>query len=296
MGTELGVPVADATRYGDPRRRGDDLRSRDPEQRLQLCHLDRDSCTRAVALLEGGLECQETVHPGEGVRAPARGDGPAVGASGDMSHPTRLFEGWSPGDVVAKRTVESERRHADHDQPRVRGAQGLDVEAEMGEHPGGEVLDEDVGFGDEPAGEPLSVGVREVQGEAALVEVGRLPDRAPLPPIVTELGRRRAVPERVRSGAGLHLEDVGAERSQEHRDDRSSPIDREIDDLEARVGETGATATPRRSGGRGDRSGSAGREPPRRARDREAELWGIREGRAGDQLRMAEQSVAVHYS
>src|SRR5262245_34061278 len=95
------------------------------------------------------------------------------------------------------------------------GAHGLLVEAEPVHYARSEVLDEDVCVTHQPGGNVAVAAVAEVQYDAALVPVKAKVIRASVG------GERRTPSPRVVAVGALHLDDVGAQIAQGHRDERA---------------------------------------------------------------------------
>ena len=97
------------------------------------------------------------------------------------------------------------------------------AEAEVVHDPRREVLEQHVGVVDEPEEQVAPLGAGEVEGDAALVVVRAVVQRAPLPPAVLRRRPRRRVAHEVGAGDRLDLDHVGAERAEHVGRGRSGP-------------------------------------------------------------------------
>ena len=131
--------------------------------------------------------------------------------AGHRRHAGHLFDVQRPAHVIAPRAVEAESRHANGDHVRAQRGQRFVVQPELLHHSRGEVLHDDVGLRSEPMGEVAAGRRAQVQRDVTLIQVGGLPQRTALVPVLAleRLGARIA--ESVRPLDRLELDDVGAE-------------------------------------------------------------------------------------
>jgi hypothetical protein len=134
-------------------------------------------------------------------------------------------EGASPG----VRAGLAETGDTQHDQARVEGLQLLRARTPLLQHAGAEVLDQHVGIGYEVAQDLLAFGRTEVQRHASLVAGDDLPPQ-PVTVLVRAV-RSRRIAHRV-----LHLDDVGAEVTEQHGCDRRGVHRADVEDADPAQG------------------------------------------------------------
>src|SRR5262249_59461068 len=131
--------------------------------------------------------------------------------------------------AVTRRPVEPERRHADHDEPRVACGELLVAQAEVVHDPWREVLHRSVGALEEPRDQLDAGGATQIERDAALPEIDGVEQRAPLPPPLAggRLDTLEAHP--VWALDRLHFDDLRSPRGQVPRRERSGPEGGDID-------------------------------------------------------------------
>ena len=103
------------------------------------------------AVLQREQQADERVQPGVRVADAVRLDGLLVGMPGQPGEPGRVLDDEGERRVVPPRPVEPEAGHAHHDEVGRDRPHGVEVEADLVEHPRRVVLDDDVARGDELA-------------------------------------------------------------------------------------------------------------------------------------------------
>ena len=136
----------------------DHLLRGDVERGLDHRGLDEDALTGPVADFERGERGEHGVQCRERVARAAHEHGQAVGIAGEPRHPRDPLHRLREPGAVAPRTVEPERGHARHDDPRVPFVHDVPREAELLHHPWRVVVDERVGGVEQPV-EQLDAGL-----------------------------------------------------------------------------------------------------------------------------------------
>jgi hypothetical protein len=83
------------------------------------------------------------------------------------------------------------------------------IEPELTKNARTEVFDENIGMTKQVSHDALTFGLRQIECEASLITINALPDRAPLPPVLSKLWAGGAVAEGVWPSVRLDLDDIG---------------------------------------------------------------------------------------
>ena len=160
---------------------------------------------------------------GVGVAHRVRRDGILVGVPGHPGEPGCVLDDEGEGRVVPPRSVEPEPRHADHDEVGPFGAEGIDVEADLLEHPRRVVLDHDVAGGEQVAQQLAAPVGGQVQRHARLVGVQAREDAGLLPPVGLREADAGQHAGPVGPGRRLDVQHVGAQHGQNVGAQRAGP-------------------------------------------------------------------------
>ena len=183
-----GSAVAGSAEEGAVRRELDHLLRRHVERSIDHGGLDQATFACLLAVLEGKQQAPERVQPGVGVTDAIRLEGKHVRVSGQPGEPRRVLDDERERGQVPPWAVESEARHAQHDQIGSLAPQRLEVEAQLVQHSRRVVLDHDVTRRDEAAHQIDATLVTQVDRHALLVRVECGKDRTSLPVPILRLG------------------------------------------------------------------------------------------------------------
>ena len=145
--------------------------------------LDVLAVARLVPVLQGGQHGEGRVHPGQWVANAGNGRETVGVAGGPRQAGYLLHRRREPG-TVPPRAVQAETGHAHHDDARVGGRQVLIGQSELFHDPRREVLHDDIRGGHQAEDEVPAAVIRQVEGDASLVQIGRLEDGPLLVPLV----------------------------------------------------------------------------------------------------------------
>jgi hypothetical protein len=178
---------------------------------------------------DGGVEAGDEIGDGDahfhrlGTRRP-------IGLTRDAHEPAHALNEIVVARFVLVRTVMTEARQRAIDEARILRRQGIVIEAVAGERAGLEVLDDDMGAPCQPFDERRPFGLREIDGDGALVAVGG-----------KEIGGVAALKKRRPEGARLvalarlfDLQNLGAQIAQDLRGPRSRQHAAQIEDSDMR--------------------------------------------------------------
>ncbi len=246
LGRRHRAPVARPLEQGAVGRVLDHLLGRDVEGGVDHGRLHQAALAGVVPVLEGQQQPDQGVQPGIGVPDAVGLDGEEVLVSGQPGQPGGVLDHEGERRQVPPRAVEAEPGHADHDQVRAVGLQGLEAQAELVQHPGCVVLHDHVAGGHEAVQQLDAPRVAQVEGQAPLVGVEGGEDRPPLPPL--RLRRRDAADQAEAVGAlgRLEVDDVGAEQGQQAADQWPGPVGRHVEDPQPTERERAAAPAARR--------------------------------------------------
>ncbi len=172
-----------------------------------------------------GVDAGDVVREGD-----AHAHGAFAGIADNRSRARFGVDGRPVGYAVAHRPGESVSGHRDHHDPRVAGAQGLEIDAEVAHHARAEVLDDQVapfGKGEEGV---ASARRRQVDGDALLVPVEFVEEAVAVP----VLGGAAIRAERAAAAGVFDLDHLGAEVREHARRHRPGPDAREVEHADAR--------------------------------------------------------------
>ena len=187
-------------------------------------------------MFERGQQRDPGVHTDDGISGPLRVARRPVRVAGRRRHARGLLDVQRPADVVAPRAPQAEPWHPDNDQVGLQRHQRLVVQTEVLDNSRREVLDDHVGLRGQPAGD-LEAPLRgQIECEVPLVEVGGLPDRAALVPVVALEGKGSRVTETVGPLDGFDFDDVGAKRTEVTRRIRAGPKSGQVQHPQSRKG------------------------------------------------------------
>ena len=226
------MPVAARRRHFFSELKIDNRVGDERNQRLDLRQLDQLSAPGAFALAHRHHQREHAMQSADRIaqRVAERVTLPvAVVVTRQSRHSRHRLDCVAVAARVAFGTVAPERRHRDHDEPRIDRAHRFVAEPEPIHHAGTEILDQDVGDLDQPFQDFDSARAREIERDAPLAAIGGIEDRGALDRLHLRRRHRERTAPPVEVMRVLDLDHVGAHLGEHLADQRPRPSHRDVE-------------------------------------------------------------------